>query len=312
MEDTRAALAASHSGTGERGIRRWARRRALALLGRHRLLVGLSRVAAVGQRLRLVPTDRLGLPTLPLRERPLRPSGTDVWLHTGCVMDAWQRRTHGAVKAVVEATGAGVALPGTGGDCCGALAVHAGERDGARRLAERTMDAMPGEAPILVDSAGCGAQLKDYGRLSGTAAAEAFAARVVDVHERLAARPDRLPAPPVGADQPTVAVQDPCHLRHVQHVHGAVRSVLSCDAEVVEVDDDGLRCGAGGAFAVLQPELARDVRARKIAGGWRGTGARRVASANPGCVLHLRAGGVDVRHPLEYVAEALGHHDEIA
>src|SRR5205085_8502629 len=108
-----------------------------------------------------------------------------------------------------------VALPGPGGDCCGALHVHAGLTDEACRLAERVMASMPGDAPVVVDSAGCGAALKDYGRLLGTPEAERFAARVFDVHEWLAARVDALPAPARRLPHP-VAVQDPCHLRHVQ------------------------------------------------------------------------------------------------
>src|SRR5207244_2868672 len=83
------------------------------------------------------------------------------------VMDAWQRSTHAAALRVIEATGTGVALPGDGGDCCGALHVHAGLADGARALARRVMRSMPGDAPIIVDSAGCGAALKDYGHLLG-------------------------------------------------------------------------------------------------------------------------------------------------
>ena len=82
---------------------------------------------------------------------------------------------------------------GAGGDCCGALHVHAGLDDAARRLARRVMASMPGDAPIVVNSAGCGAALKDYGHLLGTDEAAAFAARVVDVHEWMAPRLDRLP-----------------------------------------------------------------------------------------------------------------------
>jgi glycolate oxidase iron-sulfur subunit len=83
-----------------------------------------------------------------------------------------------------------------------------------------------------------------------------------------------------------------------------VRAVLGRYADLVELDDDGLCCGAGGAFAVLEPELAGDVRARKVAAVAR-TGASVVASANPGCAFHLQAAGLDVRHPMELVAEAL-------
>ena len=167
------------------------------------------------------------------------------------------------------------------------------------------MRSMPGDAPILVDSAGCGAAMKDYGRLVGTAEAVAVAARVVDIHEWLAERVDLLPRP---ALRSAVIVQDPCHLRHVQRAHGAVRTVLGHVADVVELDDEGVCCGAGGAYSALQPGLAGEIRARKLDAIGRASarsGARVVASANPGCAMHLAAAGVDVRHPVDIVAEAM-------
>src|SRR5207248_582947 len=187
--------------------------------------------------------------------------------------------------------------------CCGALHGHAGLVDGARRLARRVMRSMPGDAPILVDSAGCGAALKDYGHLLGTREAEAFAARVFDVHEWLAGHMDRLPPPPHRLPYP-VAVQDPCHLRHVQKAHQHVRTVLAPYADLVELDDEGLCCGAGGAYSALHPDLAGAIRNRKLAAIAR-TGAPVVASANPGCSLFLAAAGLDVRHPMDLIAEAI-------
>lgn len=145
----------------------WWRRALYRLLAHHRLLVAASGATAGLQRLGLVPA-RLGLPRLPLRRPRLRPSGADAWLFTGCVMDAWMRPVHAAVKRVMEATGAGVALPGRGAGCCGALHAHAGLVDQARDLAARVVAALPGDAPVVVDAAGCGAALKDYGRLLGT------------------------------------------------------------------------------------------------------------------------------------------------
>src|SRR5690606_31649083 len=105
------------------------------------------------------------------------------------------------------------------------------------------------------------------------------------------------------------AVQDPCHLRHVQRAHRAVRTVLGRYADVVELDDEGLCCGAGGAYALTQPELAAAIRERKLAAIAR-SGARLVASANPGCILHLAPAlaeaGVEIAHPCEIVADAIG------
>ena len=273
-------------------------------LTHHRLLVAGSRALAAAQRLHLVP-KKVPLPRLPLRAAVLRATGDDVWLFTGCVMDAWQRPVHAAVLRVLGAAGYGVALPDPhDAPCCGALHHHAGLVDPARALARRVMAAFPGDAPVLVDSAGCGAALKDYGHLLGTDDAARFSARVSDVHEWLAARRDRLPL----ADAPTypspIAVHDPCHLRHVQHAHDAVRVLLSPVAELRELDDDGLCCGAGGAYAALHPDLAADIRARKLAAIAR-TGAPIVVSANPGCALHLAAAGVDARHPFEVLDAVL-------
>ncbi|MGH9132312.1 MAG: (Fe-S)-binding protein, partial [Ilumatobacteraceae bacterium] len=256
-------------------------------------------------RMHMVPR-RLGLARLPVR-RGAQPvaTGTDVWLFTGCVMDAWLRETHRSTAAVITAVGATFDLPSRGGDCCGALHVHAGLHDAAAALAQRVIASMPGEAPIIVNSAGCGAALKDYGHLLGTPEAVAFSARVLDVHEWLATRLDRLA---VTRRIGSVIVQDPCHLRHVQRAHLPVRVVLARVADVVELDDDGLCCGAGGAYSALEPELAASIRERKLsairtAAGR--SGATVVASANPGCAMHLAAAGVTVRHPIDLVAEAI-------
>jgi glycolate oxidase iron-sulfur subunit len=299
MEGTRHTLARHHRMTP-----RW-QRAAFWTLGHHALVLAGSSALAVMQRLHLVPR-RLGLPPLPLRRPRLRGSGDDVWLFTGCVMDAWLRPTHTATLKVIEATGTGAHLPGGGADCCGALHTHAGLTRQARRLARRVMRAFPGDAPILVNSAGCGAALKDYGHLLGTAEARAFAARVLDVHEWLAERLDRLP--PAPRRLAPVIVQDPCHLRHVQRASAAVRAVLAHVADVVVLDDEGLCCGAGGAYSALEPELAAAVRQRKLEAVERATtrtGARVVASANPGCAIHLRAAGLIVRHPINLVAQGI-------
>ena len=295
MEATRSTLATRHR------ITPWWQRWGFAVLGHHRLLLTGSTLLAVAQRLHLVPR-RLGLTRLPVRRGPaLKPTGTDVWLFTGCVMDAWQRDVHRATARVLDALGQRYAVPGNGGACCGALHVHAGLTDATERLARAVMASMPGDAPIVVNSAGCGAALKDYGHLLGTPEAVAFSARVRDVHEHVAPSMDRLV---VRRRAEAIIVQDPCHLRHVQRAHLAVRTVLGTVAPLVELDDDGLCCGAGGAYSALQPELAGEVRRRKLASIER-SGGHEVASANPGCSMHLAAVGVRVRHPMLLLAEAL-------
>jgi glycolate oxidase iron-sulfur subunit len=277
------------------------------VLPRHRLLLALTWLLVVAQRLHLVPR-RLSLPRIDPRSlrRPLVADpapGADTYLFTGCVMDAWERDVHRAALRVMRAAGASPALAGRGGDCCGALHEHAGRTDEARALARRVMASMPGDVPVVVDSAGCGAAMKDYGRLLGTPEAAAFSARVRDFSEWLAERG----VPALRATGRVVVVQDPCHLRHVQKAQQHVRTVLRSAYELRETDDDGLCCGAGGAYNVMEPELASSIRARKV------TALRAaalgapvlVASSNPGCEMHLAAAGLDVRHPAELLADAL-------
>jgi glycolate oxidase iron-sulfur subunit len=280
------------------------------LLPVHWLLLAATWAAWFLQRLRAMPR-RFGLPALSARSlaTPIdAPRGGDpsAWCFTGCVMDAWLRDTHRSTVRVMRAAGADVARPGRGGDCCGALHVHAGRTIEAERLARRVIASMPGTAPIVVNSAGCGAVMKDYGRLLGTANAAAFSARVRDFSEWVVEQG----VPRVRSTPTTVVVQDPCHLRHVQRAHTAVRTVLAPAYALVETDDDGLCCGAGGAYAVLQPELANEIRERKADALRRAATGAIVASANPGCMLHLRQAGLDVRHPADLLADALPQKEQ--
>ncbi len=321
MERTREALV-------DQGVTpRW-QRLALSPLGHPRLLRAGSVALGVAQRLHVVP-DRFGLATpIPLRQpkptsapaqstfasgfsgdRPseiptqTRVEGARVYLFTGCVMDAWQRDVHQAGQRVLAAAGFEVELTGSLAPCCGALHAHAGFTDDTRAFAERMIERLDPDIPVIVDSAGCGAAMKDYGHLLGTAEAAEFAGRVVDIQEFLALHLDRLPT--VTPLDLRVAIQDPCHLRHVQRVHLATRTVLApCVRELVELDDDGLCCGAGGAYSVFQPELADQIRARKL-GSIERAAPDVVASANPGCSMHLAARGVATVHPMQLVDRAL-------
>ena len=321
MERTREALV-------DQGVTpRW-QRLALSPLGHPRLLRAGSVALGVAQRLHVVP-DRFGLATpIPLRQpkptsapaqstfasgfsgdRPseiptqTRVEGARVYLFTGCVMDAWQRDVHQAGQRVLAAAGFEVELTGSLAPCCGALHAHAGFTDDTRAFAERMIERLDPDIAVIVDSAGCGAAMKDYGHLLGTAEAAEFAGRVVDIQEFLALHLDRLPT--VTPLDLRVAIQDPCHLRHVQRVHLATRAVLApCVRELVELDDDGLCCGAGGAYSVFQPELADQIRARKL-GSIERAAPDVVASANPGCSMHLAARGVATVHPMQLVDRAL-------
>ncbi len=311
IEGANQALASTPTGPRDpaRASRRVGEWLGLAVvLPRHWLLLAVTWFLLAGQRLHLVPR-RLGLPRLTARSlrTPLvaDPAPTDAYLYPGCVMDAWQRDVHRAATAVMRATGARVGLPGRGGDCCGALHAHAGRIGRARALARRVIRSMPGDAPVVVDSAGCGAAMKDYGRLLGTPAARAFSARVRDFSEWVVERP----ALALRELDETLVVQDPCHLRHVQHAEGAVRRVLAPVYRLRDTADDGLCCGAGGTYSVRERELAGLIRDRKVAALRAAAGDTRapmiVVSANPGCAMHLGAAGLDVRHPAELLARAL-------
>ena len=216
IESTRAVLA----DMGAVSTRR--QRLAFWALSRPHILRLASSLLAIAARLRLVP-KRLGVPTdLPLTRGQRHTSGDDVYLFTGCVMDVWQRDVHDAGQQVLEAAGVGVTPTGDLAPCCGALHTHAGLGGPARERAEATITALSADdRPILVDSAGCGAAMKEYGHLLDTPEAEAFSARVYDIHEWLATRLDDLPT--TAKLDLCVAVQDPCHQRHVQRVHGATR-----------------------------------------------------------------------------------------
>lgn len=312
IEATRETLAESGDGAPF-----WLRA-GLAPLSRPGMLRLGSSALAVAQRLRLVPRA-LPLPDrLPIRPAPMRPSSSTgrngtVWLFTGCVMDAWQREAHEATQRNLEAAGFAVVPTSDRAGCCGALHGHAGLGGSARDLASQVTDAfgpttegalvVPPDAPVIVNSAGCGAAMKEYGRMLGTQDAAALSARVFDSQEFLAMHLDELPA--VRPLDVSVAIQDPCHLRHVQRVHAATREVLRPYVhELMELDDDGLCCGAGGSYSLVEPELAGAMRDRKVDAIER-VAPDLVASANPGCAMHLAAADVPTIHPMELLDLAL-------
>jgi len=291
----------------------FALRSGLKILNRPRLLSFLGRIMAALQSLHLIP-QRLSLGPLPVRLGKRLTSSIaapDVWIFTGCVMDVWMRETHRNTAALVEASGHTFAVPDERGRCCGALHQHAGFTADARKMALQVMETMPGDGIVLVNSAGCGAALKEYGDLLGTEQAHRFATRVRDIHEWLEPKMLDLVArrgPIMAVSHSRIVLQDPCHLRHVQKTHGAAQRLLQHVAEVVPVDDDGLCCGAGGAFSMLEPTLARQVRDRKAEAIKNVCDGQIlvVASANPGCAMFLGQSGFDVQHPIDIVAKALG------
>jgi glycolate oxidase iron-sulfur subunit len=163
---------------------------------------------------------------------------------------------------------------------------------------------MPGDAPIVADSAGCGAALREYGSVLGTPEAAAFSRRVRDFAEWVVEQG----VPKMRRSDRLVVVQDPCHLRNVQRVERHVRTVLEPAYELRETKDDGLCCGAGGTYSVTSPGLSAKMRARKVDAIEAAAGGAQtyvVASPNPGCAMHLGAAGLTTRHPAQLVADVL-------
>lgn len=277
----------------------------------------VGRLAAVMSRLpRFVTPTSLRIARLPVRSGRrvrLESEDPDVWLFTGCVMNSWYRHVHRSTLNVIALADFRAATPRPRGMCCGALHLHSGSIERARDMARAVIGAMPGNSQILVNSAGCGAAMKEYGELLGTEQAQAFADRVRDVHEWLAPRmPDLVQrAVSLGHQVETsqrVILHEPCHLRHVQHVDKAMWEVVSHVAEPQSISDDALCCGAGGVYALTHPHLARRIRDRKrraidLVDAGRGL---EVVTANPGC--HMFLGGVvpRVEYSVDVVATSLG------
>ncbi len=220
-------------------------------------------------------------------------------------MEPWFGEVQQATVETLEHAGYDVVTP-AGQTCCGALAAHDGAADGARRLAERNVAAFAGADVIVTDSAGCGAHLKEYGHWAD--GGEAVESRTVDVCEFVAGLIADGVLPTLPGNGVTVAVQDPCHLRHAQRIVAEPRAVLRAAGYTpVEIDDLALCCGAAGSYTLLEPETSNVLGARK-AEQVRATGALLVASANPGCEIQLRSHlgpGHTVRHPVELYRDAL-------
>jgi glycolate oxidase iron-sulfur subunit len=223
-------------------------------------------------------------------------------------MEGLFSHVHGATIRTLGVNGYRVEAPG-GQVCCGALHAHAGLLEAARELARRNLEAFgDGGEPIVVNSAGCGALLKDYGHLlPDDPAASRFAARVRDVTELLA------DAGPVSATHPgaRVAYDPPCHLLHAQRVADAPLKVLRSivGLTLVAVPDAEKCCGSAGLYTVIEPELSKSVLAAKAA-RISDAGPDLVLTGNPGCIMQIGAGlaatsrPIPVRHPVEVLDQA--------
>lgn len=308
MEDARAAMRDHAPPQGTQGR---AQQVGYATLPRRGLLktgiLGLSALQATRAD-RLLPDHLRVARRVRARDvlRPLRDDrhapGTPAFVFRGCVMDGLFRDVHQATVDVLAAAGYAPSLS-PAPPCCGALHIHAGREHEAHRLAQEVIDAYEGtEGPIVVDSGGCGAAMKEYGEWLGTAQAEAFSARVQDLTEVI--EPSMLAgARPVRA---RMAYQSPCHQKNVQRLGDTPRALLSAipGLEVVEPDDWHLCCGSGGAYSLLQPELGDALLDKKTDALTR-TGCTDVISGNPGCALQIARGGFRVWHPAHLLARAL-------
>ena len=246
-----------------------------------------------------------------LHRPPPTSTTSTVLLFRGCVMDGLFSHVHDATIRTLEVNGYAVReVPAQ--SCCGALHAHAGLRNEARGLARTNIAAFgEGDEPVVVNSAGCGATLKEYAHLvddglpSGRGAR--FAARVRDVTELLAARGPR-PGAPLDT---TVAYDPPCHLLHAQRIAEPPEQVLRAIPvlRVTSTADAAQCCGSAGLFTLLEPEMSRAVLAPKIA-SLAEARPQVVATGNPGCLMQLGAGlaaarvRAAVRHPVELLDES--------
>jgi glycolate oxidase iron-sulfur subunit len=289
---------------------RWYQRLGLQKLLRHSGLLAmlperLQRMEAMLPALPARPFTR-SVPEMLPGQAPVQ---RRVGFFTGCVMNLFYADTHHATSRVLQANGCDLWLAPRQ-TCCGALHMHAGEREQARQLARRNIAAFeqqPVEA-IVNNAAGCGAQLKSYGELLAAdaefaARAQAFSARVQDVSECLAQTPLR---GPLGAIPKRVAYDDPCHLLHAQRIQQPPRQLLQQipALQLVALTDADFCCGAAGIYNLTNPELSQRILARKI----EHIQAARpdvITTGNPGCIMQLRAGvqaaqlNIPVVHPME-------------
>ncbi|HEY1785588.1 MAG TPA: (Fe-S)-binding protein [Pirellulales bacterium] len=230
-----------------------------------------------------------------------------VALFTGCVADAIFRHTHWATARVLQANGCDVVLP-QGQVCCGAIHYHAGAGEPAREFADANVAAFGRENwdAIIVNVAGCGAMLKDYGHFwhdSQQGAREKFAGQVRDIHEFL----DDLGLVPPKGEIPMVATyHDACHLAHAQQIREAPRRLLAQIPGLTlrPLPETEVCCGAAGTYNLTEPEMAGQLSRRKLA-NILSTGADAVITANAGCLLQIAREARDqgkrlwIGHPLD-------------
>jgi glycolate oxidase iron-sulfur subunit len=225
-----------------------------------------------------------------------------VGLVLGCVQRAFFSHVNAATVRVLAAEGCEVVAPPEQ-TCCGALCVHAGEEAGALDLARQTIDTFEkaNVDSIVINAAGCGSNMKDYGHLLRNDPAYAdranrFAANCRDISELLGELPTRAMRHPLSA---RVAFHDSCHLQHAQRISAQPRQLLAQipGVQLLEIPEGPICCGSAGIYNLVQPEAASQLgerKARFIAD----LGADVVVTGNPGCLLQLQSSLAKIHHPV--------------
>jgi glycolate oxidase iron-sulfur subunit len=264
-----------------------------------------------------VTLSRLFAPATPERTPASTARRATVGLLTGCAQRVMFPHVNEATRRVLAADGCDVIAPSRQ-RCCGALSLHAGRVEEARAAARQTIGCFEaaGVDRVVVNAAGCGSAMKEYGHLlagdpAWASRAGTFSSRVRDVSEFLAELgPPQAPRHPLPL---RVVYQDACHLSHAQGIRRQPREILSVipGLTLVEPPDADLCCGSAGIYNLLEPDAARRLGDRKLA-ALTSVAAQVIVSANPGCSLQIaaaarRAGrAVVVRHPIELVAASTG------
>lgn len=281
--------------------------RALEALGLLRLLP--PRLARL---VRMLPPPGRSLPPLPALLPAIGPRRARVGLFRGCVSEAIFRATNWATARVLQENGCEVVVPPEQG-CCGAIHFHAGSSEPARAFADANLAAFQraGVDAVIVNVAGCGAMLKEYGHHwhdERRAARESFARQVQDVHEFL----DQLGlVPPRGALPLKATYHDACHLGHAQKIREAPRRLLAQipGLELRDLPETELCCGAAGTYNLTEPEMAERLSRRKLA-NILATGARTVITANAGCLMQIaqearrQSEPLRIVHPMDLLDES--------
>jgi glycolate oxidase iron-sulfur subunit len=233
----------------------------------------------------------------PTQVRAVGVSRRRVGLLLGCVQRVFFGQVNDATVRVLAAEGCDVEIP-QGQGCCGALMLHAGREEEATESARRLIDAFErsGVDQIVVNAAGCGSAMKDYGELLRddpvyADRARAFARRCVDISELLAELEPRATRHPLPL---RIAYHDACHLQHAQRVKEAPRRVLMTvpGVDVREVGEADICCGSAGIYNMLEPAAAGQLRDRKVR-HLLTTDADVIVSGNPGCLMQI-ASGLDI------------------